>query len=143
MNNTITIDQLNEFTRAYIEAALWSSNDESDPSGGEPIDKNYFIKDIEPESLIKMAAECKSFQEENSTDLALAYERYETGGDYGTAESRAGHDFWLTRCGHGEGFWSRSELKGDGLGRQLTEASNKVGERHLYISNGKVYQENG
>lgn len=27
---------LDSFTRAYIETALWSSNDESDESGGEP-----------------------------------------------------------------------------------------------------------
>ena len=25
--------------------------------------------------------------------------------------SRFGHDFWLTRCGHGAGYWDRDELQ--------------------------------
>lgn len=31
---------------------------------------------------------------------------------------QAGHDFWLTRCGHGSGFWNRGLGK---QGDQLTE----------------------
>src|SRR5208282_4942052 len=34
---------IDKFTQAYIVAALWSSNDNSDPSGGEPLDSNYDI----------------------------------------------------------------------------------------------------
>ena len=30
---------------SYVETALGSSNDESDPNGGEPMDKNYSIDD--------------------------------------------------------------------------------------------------
>ena len=29
------------FTIAYVEAALWSSTDNADESGGEPLDANY------------------------------------------------------------------------------------------------------
>lgn len=28
----------------------------------------------------------------------------------GYSPERFGHDFWLTRCGHGAGFWDRNEL---------------------------------
>ncbi len=28
----------------------------------------------------------------------------------GFSAERMGHDFWLTRCGHGAGFWDRNEL---------------------------------
>ena len=31
---SVDLVKLDEFTEAYIEAALWSSNDESDESGG-------------------------------------------------------------------------------------------------------------
>ena len=49
-----TQQQLDAFTLAYIEAALWSSNDDSTPQGGEPLDANYGIKDIDPDTLEKM-----------------------------------------------------------------------------------------
>jgi hypothetical protein len=38
---------LDKFTTAYIEAALWSSMDESTPAGGQPMDANYTITDIQ------------------------------------------------------------------------------------------------
>lgn len=28
---------------------------------------------------------------------------------------QAGHDLWLTRCGHGAGFWDRDKPHGDEL----------------------------
>lgn len=31
----------------------------------------------------------------------------------GYSPERFGHDFWLTRCGHGAGFWDRDELMGE------------------------------
>jgi hypothetical protein len=54
-------DGLDEFFTAYIEAALWSSTDESDDSGGEPLDKHYDETDIAPETLAKMGADCAAF----------------------------------------------------------------------------------
>ncbi len=52
------------------------------------------------------------------------------------AESYAGHDFWLTRSGHGAGFWDRG-LTG-GLGERLTEASKAYGspDDHNPYDNG-------
>ena len=43
--------QLDVFTRSYVEAALWSTNDNSDDQGGEPLDKNYGPGDIAPETM--------------------------------------------------------------------------------------------
>ena len=51
-----------EFTRAYIEAALWSSTDEADEGGGEPLDKNFSLLDISQPTLKRMIADCKKFQ---------------------------------------------------------------------------------
>ena len=33
----LTRADLDEFTLAYIEAALWASNDDSDEAGGKPV----------------------------------------------------------------------------------------------------------
>ena len=43
--------RLDAFTRAYVEAALWSSTDESNDQGGDPLDANYSIDDIAPETM--------------------------------------------------------------------------------------------
>ena len=81
---------MDKFTQAYIEAALWSSLDESD-AHGEPLDANYGIEDIAPETLASIVDDCKAFQEAHADDIGRELER-------------AGHDFWLTRNGHGAGF---------------------------------------
>lgn len=82
---------LDPFTRAYITAALWSSNDESDESGGDPFDANYDGTDIAPETLAEMAADCAKFQAENAEDIASGCARPK-GADWDDAE-QAGHDF--------------------------------------------------
>ena len=56
--------------------------DESTPQGGEPLDRNYTIADIAPETLSTMVADCDRFQRANTSDIMP---------DLG----RAGHDFWL------------------------------------------------
>lgn len=101
-----TFESLDAFTKAYITTALWSSNDESTDDGGEPFDQNYGLEDIAPEALERMAADCAQFQTENAGLLASAIESGEVvcGPDFDEM-GRAGHDFWLTRNGHGAGFW--------------------------------------
>lgn len=142
---TVTIGRrtLDDFTIAYIEAALWSTNDESDESGGVPMDDNYSIDDIADSSLADIVEDCRKFQEENAADIAALGDT-----DYcrqvSTADGRkytgadvAGHNFWLTRCGHGVGFWDRDI--GD-LGDRLTAASEEFGSADIYVGDdGFVY----
>lgn len=83
----------------YLTTALWASTDNSDDSGGDPLDKNYGIEDIAPESLAKARADCERFLVSNADALgSLAMKQVI---DWSTI----GHDFWLTRNGHGAGFW--------------------------------------
>ena len=52
--------------------------------------------------------------------------------------SQAGHDFWLTRNGHGAGFWDGDWP--DRTGHRLSEAAKSYGEYHLYVGDdGKIY----
>jgi hypothetical protein len=123
---------LDKFTTAYIEAALWSSNDESDPSGGEPMDRNYGVEDIHPDTLAKMKADCEKFQKDNA--------EYLTDDNCLTSypvDEQAGHDFWLTRCGHGCGFWETSDWRKD-AGLQLTAAAKRFGECNLYVGDDEM-----
>ncbi len=130
-----TVKTIDTFTLAYIECALWSSTDESDEQGGEPLDKNYSIADIAQETLEAMVADCAQFQGENAADIenGSLRIRHEC-----TDRGMAGHDFWLTRNGHGCGFWD-----GDWPEPQatiLTNAAHAFGEYNLYVGDdGLIY----
>jgi hypothetical protein len=119
--------KLDDFTLAYMEAALWSTNDESDEYGGEPLDSNYSFDDIAPDTLAEIVADCAKFQAENAEDIA-GIDDIRTG--QWSTEQLAGHDFWLTRNGHGAGFWDRGLGE---LGDRLSEAAEKFGEVCLYV----------
>ncbi len=118
------MQKLNSFQSGYIEAALWSSTDETDEQGGEPLDRNYTLEDIAPEALAKMLADCDAFEAQNEDLLALA----------GTREQN-GHDFWLNRNGHGVGFWDRGYLI---VGEKLSDACKAFGEASLYVGDDNL-----
>ena len=123
------IDRLDSFTKAYIVCALWSSNDDKTPSGGEPLDKNYTIFDLTMDALKSIKQDCENFQREHGALLATAY------GVSPYDEPAAGHDFWLTRCHHGVGFWDRGLGE---VGEALTKAAHAYGEANLYVQRGSV-----
>lgn len=108
---------MNEFTLAYIKAALWSSTDETDA----PLDKRFGIEDIAPECLTQMKKDCEDFQSQYKDLISCD-------------EKRAGHDFWLTRNRHGAGFWDGDWPE---HGTMLTEASHAYGEVNLYVGDDK------
>jgi len=123
-----------DFTTSYIETALWSESDESDESGGEPFDANYSSDDIADEAISEMARDCEKFQKEYGH---LWAELEGVRGGY-SVEASAGHDFWLTRNGHGAGFWDGDWP--EEVGEALTKASEKFGACNLYLGNdGKIY----
>jgi len=125
--------QLDTFTIAYIGAALWTSTDNSTPQGGEPLDDNYGIGDIDPDSLAAMVADCQRFQGENADDLSQYDHPHYTAAELG------GHDLWLTRNHHGAGFWDRDCLPTD-AGKRLTDAAHSYGGYSLYVGDdGSVH----
>ena len=64
---------------------------------------------------------------EQVTDAATFFVRYRCLWNCHQDE-QAGHDFWLTRNGHGAGFWDRPELYGNPETRALTAAAEEYGE---------------
>lgn len=134
------IDTLDNFTRHYLIAALWSSNDESTEAGGEPMDATYDLNDIAPDTVEQAKADCAAFQLAAADLLAIIYPQYKPHPDAGSPEASAGHDFWLTRGGHGVGFWDR------GFGDVGDQISAMVGygtafpEVNLYVGDdGKIH----
>ena len=126
---SIHLNKLDSFTSSYITCALWSSMDNLESNGGDPLDKKYTIEDIESSTLKKMVMDCQNFK--------LKYEELYDRGDW--SDDEAGHDFWLTRNGHGTGFWDRgygNEEKEE-IGKQLTQAAKSYGTFDLYLGDGK------
>ncbi len=120
--------KLDSFTYHYAICALWSSNDESDPeTGGDPLDDNYDLHDISKECLKEMKADCEDFQVNNKELLEQYYMEF--------SSEYAGHDFWLTRNGHGAGFWDRDIDVGD----KLSDACKPYGTVDLYVHDGEIH----
>ena len=119
--------KLDTFTRAYIEAAMWTlTNNDS-----EPCDDLTTLEDIAPSTILAAIRDCKAFREQAGTLLDES------------DESQAGHDFLLTRDGHGVGFWDRDEdtYPNDPKGEKLTELAHSFGESNWCVGDdGLVYQ---
>ena len=49
-----------------------------------------------------------------------------------------GHDYWLTRNGHGAGFWDRPEIYGEVNAKKLTDISESFGEKYVFVQNNLV-----
>ena len=122
---------LQDFLGGYLVCALWSSTDNATESGGEPLDDNYDVDDIPPEEKAKAESDCKDFVEANLPALT------ELTNKPGYGWSSAGHDFWLTRNGHGAGFWDRGFGK---VGDELSAAAKVYSSVDIYVGDdGKLY----
>lgn len=124
---------MDAFTRQYIETALWSSTDESTPEGGDPMDKNYGIEHLSAETVAWAIADCDRFRERAGDML-----------DEHDDPTMGAHDFWLTRNGHGCGFWDGDwPIYGEAL-TAMVGWRTPFGEVHLYIGDdGKIYHSDG
>ena len=111
---------MDKFTTQYLATMLWSSTD-----GDTPLDRDHDVEDVDPESLEKAVADCARFQAENAADL----EEFDL--------ETAGHDFWLTRCGHGAGFWDGDYPEPQAS--RLTASSHAFGEAWPYVAGGKIH----
>lgn len=107
---------LDIFTRQYIITALWSSTDPD--NNDKPLDDDFTLEDIDPETLKIMVADCIKFQQENADDI-------------NGEDSQAGYDFWLNRNGHGTGFWDGDWP--EPAATRLDNASKAFGEFYLYV----------
>jgi hypothetical protein len=118
---TRTPPDIDDFTRGYFEAVEWLLDDETD----------WGSASFAPETIADASEDCRAFVESNAADLARYCELTGRGMD------GAGVDFWLTRNGHGAGFWDRGE---DPVFRRLSDASKVWGGRDAYLGDdGRIY----
>ena len=125
------------FSRAYMVAALWSSVDDD----GEPLDKDRDVDDIDRATFGRMIRDCRAFQKKARADLRGNSDEYAHLKDRNDlraiSDEKAGHDFWLTRNGHGVGFWDRGlGARGD----RLSKIAETFGGFDLYVGDdGKIH----
>ena len=117
---------LRAMVRAYLECAIWSGHDwddMDDSDNPEPLDTHYSIDDVSWACYRRAVADCKGFMD----DANLVAHDW-------TAE-QFGHDFSLTRNGHGAGFWDRGR---GSIGDQLTTLCRPYGSADLCVINNKL-----
>lgn len=105
----------------------------------DPMDNNYDESDLAPATREKMAKDCADFQSQAGEIISKAIETGEVkcGPDFDEYE-RAAHDFWLTRNGHGAGFWDGDWP--EPMAEQLTKIARSFGSCDLYAGDdGKLY----
>ncbi len=125
-------------TDSYLATALWSSldHDKVDKYGNSPnFDGNYDVSDFSALGHAEAYIDCNNFINLLKCTECVGYDSlYDAAEDLQGDES-IGHDFWLTRNGHGAGFWD-----GDyGIyGDLLTEVCKNFGECNLFAQDGEV-----
>lgn len=120
-------EDLSDMVLGYVTCALWCSLDDK----GESLDSMFSENDIAPESLSAMREDCRKFATDNASIFAACI------GQGKCDWSLAGHDYWLTRNGHGCGFWDGDWPKE--AGEALSKAC-RYHEVDLYVGDdGKVY----
>ena len=114
--------KMTSFLEQYLVTALWSSIDDKE----NPFDDNYSIDDFSEKALKQADKDCDLFIEK-AGDLLDDFD-----------ETDIAHDFWLTRQGHGAGFWDGDYP--DEIGDKLTEISNDFRELYIYVGDdGQLY----
>lgn len=106
---------------SYIQCALWSSTDSDECH----LDANYSETDLDTKTIEKMTADVEQFVKEAKDSII----------DSGASESSIGHDFWLTRNGHGAGFWDRGYEKS--VSDAFCKICKKFGNCELYVGDDK------
>jgi hypothetical protein len=128
------LSDLSDFARGYFTAAFWTVDD--DAGGGEYAHTgradDHFER-LHPDNRREQMRQCEQFQKDNAQALEDAAEDYQ-----------AGIDFWLTRNGHGSGFWDGDWDHLDGTGeaaKRLTDSAHSFGEVNCFIDPEGVYIE--
>lgn len=104
------------FFDAYVECALWADTPEGE---------DWCASWLAPQTRDAMARDCERFEATAGEMIADDI-------------SGAGHDFWLTRQGHGAGFWDGGWP--EDVGEKLTDLAHAFGMFELYLGDdGQIY----
>ena len=126
-------DIIESFTDGYAVATLWANTqgacdcEDTDTCPGHQYTGDHYagLDGFTEDSQVKIREECAAFVLSNVADILAYGEARRFDPRDGDVWAHAGHDFALSRNGHGTGFWDRG--LGD-LGRRLNDAADAWGE---------------
>lgn len=123
------VQDLDKMALQYVVTLLWAETTEApEGSGTEPLDESFAPEDLSPEFWQRVCQDVWKFVQ---ADLD---------GVWRHNPELAGHDLWLSRNGHGAGFfdgdWSQTEF-GD-AGDYLQKLAEGMGEVWVYIGDDGV-----
>jgi len=111
----------------YLVTALWSSSGTT-PEGKEleGLDSEYGVEDFTPEARAMAEADVEAFLAKAEPVVKALNPNFDL------TDEVIGHDFWLTRNGHGAGFWDGDYPKE--IGDALTKISKEFGDVTAYVT---------
>lgn len=131
IHDDMTTLDLDDFTLGYLECARWCGII-SPEEGPEYNEEDFDLEDFTIASLKAAAKDCDDFRDGGGIEDLLEQMQDLTD----RPEDHMGHDFWLSRNGHGTGFWDRGA--GD-VGDKLHAAAKVYGEAHVMV-NGRFLE---
>jgi len=121
LNENIDNFNVNEILNSYLETAFWTDEDI------QPELKEKSFSDVDINSINQAKEDIKTFLQQAKKEATDELEKYDS--------SSIGHNFWLSRNGHGAGFF-------DDYSDKLQEIAEKMETIHIYVGDdGKVYME--
>lgn len=142
----------NEILKGYVEAALWTEEEMLEDEATAEIDDE--MSDVDKIIALKGKIDSKDFKyfAEEDVDVDSKISAYldiktfiQKAGDEAVKEAiekrglfQFGMDFWLTRNGHGVGFWDRGYS--DENQKKLVQAAEDMRSKNLYVGDDlKLY----
>lgn len=127
---------VDEIVKGYLDAQLWAQfdYDRDDGSGNNPpLDENYSRDDIADEYVDSVRDEIAEIVSLHPLAVRMYLNQRKYRRDDGSVDPHFGHDFYLTREGHGAGFWDRGLGE---LGDYLTDIAKSYGSAQDLWDNG-------
>lgn len=108
-NSEVASPKVMDLLNGYLQAALWTEEDEVGSAAN-------IESDVSNDAKIDAYKDIKNFMSQAGSLID------------GIDPSQVGHDLWLTRNGHGAGFWDRGLGE---VGEKLTQIAKSMGTKSL------------
>jgi hypothetical protein len=116
------------FFQGFLVCLLWSTHDDEQ----ENLDTNFDLADIAAPTMAGLRSQCLDFFTANANDLQAVID-----GAVDYTFDTAGHDFALSRNGHGAGYF---DCDVEGPNERLQAAAQAVGPAQAYVGDdGEVH----
>jgi hypothetical protein len=129
---------LERIADGYLECAAWASTQSGRTRHGRRDDKPLedFQADWTQGARLEARKLAQDFYTSNAEDCESYFSKRGAVSDGSSAEECLGHDLFLTRNGHGTGFWDRGLGE---LGDRLSKAAKVYGSHDCYVHKGRIY----